>query len=148
MLEKISYLFLLLVLAFWFAKVEIQIEGTDGWAKNLPTWKFENHWALKIFFGGRAMTGYHAWVLSFIFLIFHLPVCFATPWSWALESRVLGGFMIFWILEDFLWFVVNPGFGISKFKKQYISWHPRWIWLAPIEYWIFLPLGGLLIFLS
>lgn len=38
------------LVAFFFAQVEIQIEGPAGWAANLPTWRVENHW-LRIFFG-------------------------------------------------------------------------------------------------
>ncbi len=146
-LQKFLYLGLICALSFWFAKVEIQIEGTSGWAKNLPTWRIENHWLLKVFFGGRAMTGYHAWVISFIFLLFHIPVAFTDQWSFAFEGRVLGGFILFWIIEDFLWFVLNPGFGIKKFKKEFIPWHPNWVMLAPIEYWFFCPIGFSLIFL-
>ncbi len=140
-LQHFVYLGLIIALSFWFAKVEIQIEGTSGWAKNLPTWRIENHWLLKVFFGGRAMTGYHAWVISFIFLLFHLPIAFTDQWSWSFEGRVIGGFILFWIVEDFLWFVLNPGFGIKKFKKEFIPWHPKWFLIAPIEYWFFCPVG-------
>ncbi len=141
------YIGFLLVLSYFFAQVEVQIEGTEGWAKNLPTWRIEKHWLLDVFFGGRPMTGYHAWVLSFVILFFHIPFFFFHRWSSWQEARVIGGFIIFWIAEDFLWFVINPGYGIKKFKKKYIPWHPRWFLVAPIEYWIFLPIGCALIFL-
>lgn len=144
-LQKLFYFGLIFALSFWFAKVEIQIEGTEGWAKNLPTWRIEKHWLLDIFFGGRAMTGYHAWVISFLFLLFHLPVAFIEQWSFAYEGRVLGGFILFWLLEDFLWFVINPGYGIKKFKKEYIPWHPTWFSIAPLEYWFAGPIGIALI---
>ncbi len=144
-MRKLDYLALIVILSFWFAKVEIQIEGTEGWAKNLPTWRIKKHWLLKLFFGGREMTGYHAWVLSFILIFFHIPFAFVSPWTWALEGQVLGGMLLFWIVEDFLWFVVNPGYGIKKFKKEFIPWHPNWILIAPVEYWIFIPISGFLI---
>jgi hypothetical protein len=48
------------LLAYFFANVEIQIEGSAGWAANLPTWRIEHHWLLDLFWGGRPMTGYHA----------------------------------------------------------------------------------------
>ncbi len=142
------YFGFLLILAYFFANVEVQIEGTAGWAQNLPTWRIEKHWLLDIFFGGRPMTGYHAWVLSFVILFFHIPFFFFHHWSPWLEARVIGGFIIFWIAEDFLWFVINPGYGIKKFKKKYIPWHPKWFLIAPIEYWIFLPIGCALILCS
>ena len=62
-----------LLLGRFFAQTEIQIEGPAGWAANLPTWRVEQHWLLDIFWGGRAMTGYHAWVFPFIALFFHCP---------------------------------------------------------------------------
>ena len=34
------------LLALFFAMVEIQIEGTQGWASALPTWRIEKHWLL------------------------------------------------------------------------------------------------------
>jgi len=58
------YLGWVALMAFFFAKVEIQIEGAAGWASALPTWRIESHWLLDIFWGGRPMTGYHAWVFS------------------------------------------------------------------------------------
>jgi len=43
----------LVVLAFFFAKVEIHIEGRNGWAANLPTWRIEKHWIFGV--GGGAV---------------------------------------------------------------------------------------------
>src|SRR5450830_1359997 len=77
------------VLAFFFAQVEIQIEGGAGWAAALPTWRIEQLWLLDIFWGGRAMTGYHAWIFSFMVLMFHFPLAFLQTWSWRLQARAL-----------------------------------------------------------
>lgn len=133
-----------IVLAFFFAKVEIHIEGDAGWAANLPTWRVEEHWLLNLFWGGRAMTGYHAWVMSFIVLLFHFPVFLMWQWSWQLEARILASLMVFWIVEDFLWFVLNPAFGFTRFKPHHISWHKHWLWGAPVDYWVFIAISGLL----
>ena len=35
-----------LLMAIFFAEVEIQIEGGAGWATSLPTWRIEKHWLL------------------------------------------------------------------------------------------------------
>lgn len=124
-----------LLLAFFFAKVEIQIEGAEGWAVNLPTWRIEQHLLLTLFWGGRAMTGYHAWMFTFIALIFHLPLVMMGDLSWLLEARVLSCIMLFWVVEDFLWFVMNPAFGLQRFKPAIVTWHPHWVLGAPVEYW-------------
>lgn len=125
------------VLAYFFACAEIHIEGDAGWAINLPTWRIEEHWLLDIFWGGRAMTGYHAWVFPFIAIFFHFPLLFMAQWSLQLEARVLASIMLFWITEDFLWFILNPAFGWKRFHQDHVSWHKNWVCGAPVEYWIF-----------
>jgi hypothetical protein len=70
------------LLSFFFAQTEVQIEGSAGWAAHLPTWHIEHHWLLDIFWGGRAMTGYHAWIFPCIALFFHFPLFFLPRWSW------------------------------------------------------------------
>jgi hypothetical protein len=125
------------ILAFFFAHAEIQIEGDAGWAANLPTWRIEKHWLLDIFWGGRAMTGYHAWVFSFIALFFHFPLFFMAQWSWLLEARAIASLMLFWIAEDFLWFILNPAFGWKRFDQEQVRWHKHWACGAPVDYWLF-----------
>ena len=138
----------ILLLSFFFAKVEIQIEGDCGWAENLPTWRIERHWLLDIFWGGRPMTGYHAWAFSFMALVFHLSVFLGGKWTLPLEARILGSLMLFWACEDFLWFVINPAFGIRKFRPEHIPWHKHWCWGVPVDYLVFTVFGGLLIWYS
>ena len=62
----------LILSASLFAMVEIQIEGADGWAAQLPTWRVENRWT-RLFFGKRPLTGYHLYVLLFVLLMAHAP---------------------------------------------------------------------------
>ena len=130
-----------MLLGFFFAQLEIAIEGDAGWAANLPTWRIEKHWLLDLFWGGREMTGYHAWAFSLIALFFHFPLIFSGDFSWAAEQRALACIMLFWVSEDFLWFVLNPAFGLRRFEKTHAGWHRHWWMGAPIEYWIFTPLG-------
>jgi hypothetical protein len=137
LLQLISTLGFIAVLAFFFAKAEIEIEGDAGWAANLPTWRIEEHWLLDAFWGGRAMTGYHAWVFSFIALFFHFPIFFLAHWSWPLEMRIIASIMLFWVMEDFLWFIINPAFGWKRFHPDLVRWHKHWACGAPVDYWIF-----------
>lgn len=122
------------LLGYFFANVEIQIEGAAGWAAGLPTWRIESHWLLDIFWGGRPMTGYHAWVFSFMALIFHLPLVFFGRWHWRLELRTLGALALFWIIEDYLWFVCNPAYGIERFAPEFVPWHKHWLFGMPTDY--------------
>ncbi|NHQ86525.1 hypothetical protein HA050_10405 [Iodobacter sp. HSC-16F04] len=136
------------LLGLFFAQVEIQIEGAAGWAAALPTWRIEKHWLLDIFWGGRPMTGYHAWVFPFVALFFHFPFFFMQQCSLRLELRALASIMFFWIVEDYLWFVLNPAYGIHHFSPAYIPWHKNWFWFAPVDYWTFLFGAGLLFYFS
>ncbi|MES2830600.1 MAG: hypothetical protein V4695_01240 [Pseudomonadota bacterium] len=136
------------MLATIFANVEIQIEGGAGWATSLPTWRIEQHLLLDIFWGGRAMTGYHAWVFTFVFLFFHFPMVANGRLSLRAESLALGCIMLFWIIEDFLWFVLNPAYGLARFNPEDVAWHKRWLWMAPVEYWLFLPIAAALLWFA
>lgn len=126
------------VLAFFFANVEIQIEGADGWAASLPvTFRVEQHWLLDIFWGGRPMTGYHAWIFSFMALAFHLPLVWEGQWSVRKHLRVLTCVSMFWIVEDALWFILNPAFGWAKLTPEHVPWHVHWLFGLPTDYWTF-----------
>jgi hypothetical protein len=136
------------LLAFFFANVEIQIEGANGWAGSLPTWRIEKGPLLDIFWGGRPLTGYHAWVFVFMALVFHLPIFIKGTFSLKLEARIMGSLMIFWIIEDFLWFILNPAFGFVKFNPSCIPWHKKWILGMPTDYPVFMIIGIILLWFS
>jgi hypothetical protein len=132
-----------------FALLEIQIEGGAGWAANLPTWKIENRWT-RLFFSSRPLTGYHLYVHLWILVMVHLPFLLglAAP-SWRGEARILAFLIFFWLVEDFLWFVLNPAFGIRRFTREHIWWHaPTWWLIAPRDYWVFTPLAAALYWAS
>lgn len=134
-----------LLAAACFAVMEIQIEGPAGWAQNLPTWRAKNPRLRAIFnfiFPGRPITGYHLSILIFIAIVAHLSFAFGMPWTPKAEMRSIAFCIFFWVAEDFLWFVLNPHFGLRRFRPQFISWHQKaWWWIAPRDYWIGLALG-------
>ena len=136
------------LLGLFFANVEIQIEGANGWAAGLPTWRVERHPLLDLFWGGRPLTGYHLWIFSFMALVFHLPLFVLGRFTLRLELRVLGCLMLFWIVEDGLWFLLNPAFGPGKFAPAFIPWHKHWALGVPTDYLVFAGVGALLVWLS
>jgi hypothetical protein len=146
---EIDWLFLgfIVAVAFCWAKLEIQIEGKDGWAKNLPTWRIEKHPWLDFVYGGAEITGYHIWAFTSLFLFFHLPFVWTRTWSFAAELHVVGGYTLFWIIEDWLWFVLNPAYGWRNLTREKVWWHKRWLWGLPTNYWISGAIGGLLFLL-
>jgi len=131
---------LAVVLALW----EIQIEGKNGWAGNLPCWKVEKKWIVKIL-GGRPLTGYHFFMVTFLVLMIHFPFFF-TNWDYRKEMKVLGFLVALLTTEDFLWFVFNPHYGLKKFRKGEIWWHPNWWGPVPDFYWWNMALAGFLIY--
>ena len=55
-------------MAFLFALLEIQIEGSHGWAANLPTWRLPPASKLRWLFGGRPLAP--DWIaLAVLFLL-------------------------------------------------------------------------------
>ena len=102
MAEHAVFFGFLAVASGLFALVEIQIEGPNGWAERLPTWRIENQWT-RLFCGRRPLTGYHLYVLLFVLLIVHLPYALSlvTP-SLKAEFRILAFLILFWMAEDFL----------------------------------------------
>jgi hypothetical protein len=142
--HPVALLAFVTTLAFFFAMLEIQIEGPHGWAAALPTWRIEKHPLLDLFWGGRPMTGYHAWAFSFMAAVFHLPLILSAAFTLRMEARIIGCLAIFWIVEDFLWFVMNPAFGIRRFRPVHVWWHRRWLLRMPLDYVTFLAVGGAL----
>ncbi len=148
-MEHLIFFLLVFWTSFVFAKVEIAIEGPSGWAEKLPTWRLpKKHWVSKRLFGGRQATGYHVWIQIFIFSFLHIIYLF-TDFNLKFEVMLLSFFVLFWSFEDFLWFVLNPVFGIKNFKKEKIWWHKDHWWLiAPLEYFVFIPIGIILYLIS
>ena len=137
------------LLAYIFANVEIQIEGDKGWAAGLPvTFRVEQHWLLDIFWGGRAMTGYHAYIFPFMFLFFQFPMLMFWQWTLKLQARGLACVMFFWVAEDVLWFILNPAFGWAKLTPAGVPWHKHWVLGLPTDYWTFTAVAGVLFWYS
>lgn len=126
-----------LLIAFLIAKLEINIEGKNGWAKNLPTWRIKNKWT-KIIMREYHLTGYHLYLMLTVISFLHFPFFFAVDWSLSKEFIVLGLYFVIFLIEDFLWFVLNPHYGLKKFNKDHIEWHHQWVFNIPVMYFYFI----------
>jgi hypothetical protein len=129
---------LLFAYALLFALVEIEIEGKHGWAMQLPTWFRRTPLyarAYAFLLSGKPLTGYHAIMFFIPFVSFHIGLAFGQPWSWGLELRLVSAYLVWNVTWDFLWFLLNPHFGWSRFRKGCIWWHDgRWVGRMPIDY--------------
>jgi len=97
-----------------WAAMEVEIEGPEGgWAKNLPTSKFYN----------THFTWYHI-IMNTIVLL----TLFRSFYKNTFISKIF--YTTSWFLvEDYLWFMINPGFGIKKYTQKDIWWHGKQLWL-------------------
>lgn len=141
----VANIIFILVIAFLIAKLEIQIEGKDGWAKNLPTWKINNKLTRQILGKDYHLTGYHFWAFLTIFTFMQLPFFIGVPFSLFLELKLISMLLLIAVLEDFLWFVLNPDFGIRKFNSKVVKWH-KWIGPVPVIYIFLLSTAVLIIY--
>lgn len=149
MIFWIAFAAYFIVLAISYAKLEISIEGKFGYAEKLPCRKWELRGPLRRAIGNRKyLSEYHVWMMAVLLLFFHMPLWF-TGWNTIkLELFVLGLFIVFLVVEDFLWFVFNPHYGLRRFRRGQVWWHPSWFLGLPSFYWTYTPIGILLIALS
>jgi hypothetical protein len=125
------YLFAIALLLAYF---EVQIEGPDGWAGILPTWKVTNP-NITWIFGGRPVTGYHVSLNLLLLSFFHWPLLF-NKWSLIFEAKTLSSFALLATVWDFLWFIINPNFGLDKYNAAHIWWFKNWFLGIPVDYYV------------
>lgn len=145
LLLQISYLFLATLI---FAALEVQIEGKEGWAARLPTKRLEGSgWFLKIYkqiLFGKDTTLYHLLIFTLLLSFLHYPYFTGKNWNWGQEAGVVSLFFLMSVFWDFLWFLINPHYGFSKFKPGNIRWHKKWFLRWPLDYWFGIALSFLL----
>ena len=129
------------ITAVLFALLEIQIEGPNGWASSLPTWRVENRWT-RLFYSSKPLTGYHLYTKL---LRWH-SFTFRSPSAWhrrlgvwkpasCPSSSCLGPGRL--PLVPF-----KPGLRTEAVPPENIWWHaPKWWWIMPRDYWVLIPLA-------
>jgi hypothetical protein len=129
------------VLSMATALMEIQIEGGNGWAKLLPSWRIAPPWLKKIL-NGKDITGYHVYLNLHSLIFLHFPILL-TGWSWQMELTILFVMCSFVVCEDVLWFILNPHFGWLSFKREKIPWYTSWWGPLPTDYYFWIILSVL-----
>lgn len=145
---------------YWFlvalllALTEIEVEGRYGWSEKTQTWskKFS---LKKISFGKilstRTLTGYHIFLNLFLFIFAHSPFVFFREFSISAELQLLSTYLIWNIFWDFLWFIMNPYYGLSKFKPKSVWWFGEEPWVLgklPLKYFLQLALALLFVYIA
>jgi len=126
--------------AMVFAAVEIEVEGKHGWAEKTSTWFRTQGIAAKLYgfvMGGKPLTGYHLLMFFLPILVFHFHFVMGVEWSVTREFLVLGMYFAWMTTWDYLWFVLNPYYGVRRFKKENVWWYSKSHWLfsvTPFDY--------------
>ncbi len=130
----------LFALCWLLARVEIEIEGPEGWAKGLPTWRWGPDWWLRLT-NGKEVTGYHVWLTLFLVGVFHLPIVFSgfSPELWA---KCASAYLLTTAVWDLQWFAWNPAWGLAKFRATPIPWFRRKILGFPADYYAAVAASG------
>ncbi len=120
-----------------WALIEIEIEGKYGWSEKTETWyRYSPQNFINKFMGGKPLTGYHIMVFGTAMLVSHLPFVFELPWNFTNELWILAIYLTWTPLWDYLWFVFNPNYQASDFRKNKLWWYQNSYWLAgvmPVE---------------
>ena len=111
------------VLWSWF---EVEIEGPNGWAVSLPTGCAFLGW-----------TYYHISMNCIVLLTLYNGIQFRefsnTTILFANEILFVSEFIVYiliwFVTEDVIWFMINPLFGIHKYRQSEIEWHSKKIWI-------------------
>jgi hypothetical protein len=123
----------LLFLVSWFlAGAEVEAEGEHGWAENFPTWYRVRGglvtWAyVKI--NNKPLTGYHSFMFFVPLLFLALPMVWSGDYSWSNVLWTLASYLAMAVCWDFAWFIINPYYGLGKFRPKNVWWHARDMWL-------------------
>jgi hypothetical protein len=108
-----------------YSLIEIEIEGCNGWAQELPT-----PIVLKI--GTKKLTLYHVYMNIFIFLT--ISSQFQMMLTFQSFLKTFAYFLQFLLLEDVLWFVFNPFYTMRRYSKPEIWWHSQQPWILGIPF--------------
>lgn len=121
--------------AFWEAYGEGKNVGASdqcGWVLKIRRFK---------------LTAYHFWTVFVAYpLLVFLPLA-VVGFSWHLFGLLLSAYATGWIIEDFLWFVVNPRYPFKKWNPKETTWYP-WVTIGRFSLPLFYYIGFLIAFSS
>jgi|SRR3989338_6194450 len=130
-----------IAIGFW----EAYIEGRYGWAQRQVGWNIP----FKVGFLKRPLDAYHFWSWMIMIPMFLMLPFVMFGFNLHLFWLVVIGFLLGSVVEDFLWFVVNPDFPFRDFNPKKVWWH-YWIGFGKFkvpEIYIIYPILALLIWI-
>ena len=112
----------MIAMAFW----ESSIEGKNPWDKKKSGWKLRITKNI-------SLTKYHFYLFFVMFpLLLTLPFV-VYGWNTRLFGIIISAFFSGSIIEDFMWFLVNPHVSIKEhFNSKWANYYP-WIKIGRLE---------------
>jgi len=113
--------FFVIVFATLWAWMEVEIEGKHGWAQKLPTACAFMGW-----------TWYHVCMNLIVLIVLYRGLrCVQFQKGYATSLSLFALYTVAWfVIEDVIWFVLNPSYGIAKYNVADIPWHASKPWFA------------------
>ncbi len=122
-------------ISFW----EAYSEGRHGGAEK------QVGWVWRIF--GLRLTGYHFMLFVVTLPMFTLLPLIAYGYSGKMMATLACAYCVGVLVEDFLWFVINPVFPFRDFRPEKVWWYP-WFrvgrFALPVHYPIFIGITALI----
>jgi hypothetical protein len=118
-------LFCWIILGFiGLAFLESTIEGDQGGAEGTKGWR------KKVL--GYELKEYHFWLWYIVIPIFVFSPLIALGPDFRVFGMLAIAYLVGGMLEDFLYFVINPNFGVHKWNSRYGKWMP-WFKIGGVE---------------
>ena len=109
-----------------------------GWGRTQQGWKVKTPI--------REITAYHFWCWLVMMPLFFMLPFFIFGWDWHVFWVILASYFIGTVIEDTLWFHINPNFTMAKWNQHYADWH-KWIKIGNFEVPEFIIIYPILAFL-
>lgn len=112
--------------ALWESRIEGRHIGAAqqvGWKTNIL---------------GTNFTEYHFWLFIVAYPIM-LSVPLVIDFSWKLFAVLSSSYLVGLVLEDFMWFALNPYFSLRKFNSKEVKWY-AWLKIGKFEIPFFYPI--------
>lgn len=107
--------------SFW----EAYVEGRNAWDRKKLGWKIR-------FFGKYSLPAYHFYLFFIMFpLLLSLPFVIY-GWDRKLFGIIASAYFSGLVIEDFMWYVVNPAVKLSEFNSKFVTFHP-WVRFGKLE---------------
>ena len=105
--------------------IEIEVDPYGWTTLQNTTWHRDDNIITKMM--GKPLTGYHFYFATQQVFMLFLGLATLMPYLntniWGLTLLMASYFPIWNVIEDFAWFVLNPYFGIKRFRPENIWWH-------------------------